>query len=577
MAVVPRHELVQPLHEDLSHVIPSSTSSHNSLSSHNLASPPPAPSAPPQAANSSPLPDDHGETLSEAEPPIGQQRVFDVAPLNTMGTPRKVAIAIFIIASNLVPMISLNIGVGGGLQISRALGVERPGQANWIAASYPLTLGTFVLVSGRLGAVYGHKYVLHVGGVWFVVFTIINGFCNDYIAFNAARALTGIGGALILPNAVALIGITVPPGKMRNLSLGLFGASGPVGGFIGAVFSGLIIKYTDWKWIFFFLALIAVWVFGNLWALLPHETPVDRQGKIDWIGATLGTSGLIIFNAAWNQAPTVGWSNPYEVALLLVAVALFGVFTLWEAKYAHTPIMPLNIWRAPSFALVILSVLLTFMSFGIMLWYMALWQQVIRHWSALSLGIGWAPGGIGGALAASLAAWLIPRLAAQWILALGTTAVLLSNIILVTMPEQQTYWAQMFPATMLFSLCPDLTFTAAQIIASNSVPRSQQGIAASLVATLNLYGQSLGLGFAGTVESEVNGHGLDTVKGYRGALYLAIGLAVAALVIELLFVRMARDEREGWEDEGDNLNTNTLEPQASTTGTELRSMPPSQS
>lgn len=116
-----------------------------------------------------------------------------------------------------------------------------------------LTQGTFVLVSGRLGAVYGHKNVRLAGGAWFIVWSVVNGFCNNFIAFNAARAFSGIGGALIMPNAVAMIGITFPPGKMRNLSLGFFGASAPIAGSLGSVFAGLLIQFAHWKWIFFCL------------------------------------------------------------------------------------------------------------------------------------------------------------------------------------------------------------------------------------------------------------------------------------------------------------------------------------
>jgi hypothetical protein len=96
------------------------------------------------------------------------------------------------------------------------------------------------------------------------------------------------------------------------------------------------------------------------------------------------------------------------------------------------------------------------------------------------------------------------------------------------------------------ALCPDFIYTAAQIIATNSVKRREQGIAGSLILLLLLYSASLGLRFAGTVESEMNEDGMAIVRGYRGALYLAIGLALAALVLDILFVRVPKDTREGW-------------------------------
>lgn len=116
-----------------------------------------------------------------------------------------------------------------------------------------LTQGAFVLMTGRLGSIYGHKNVLCLGAAWWVLWTLVNGFCNNFIAFNIARALSGIGSAMIVPNAVAIIGVTYPPGRVRNLIFGLLGAGMPIGGWSGALFSGVFTQLTDWKWLFVFL------------------------------------------------------------------------------------------------------------------------------------------------------------------------------------------------------------------------------------------------------------------------------------------------------------------------------------
>ena len=273
-----------------------------------------------------------GSTIDDALPRPGQ-RFFDVAPANILGKRRAIrrlrperviqldsgtstfdhSLPLGVLGrADKHQTISYGGGVVGGLKISeiyRVTGVH----AIWVAASYPfvpvslvlelialaflsLTQGTFVLVSGRLGAVFGHKNMLFLGGTVFAVSTLINGFVSNYIAFNAIRALSGIGGALILPNAVAMIAITNPPGRWRNLSLGFFGASAPIGGCIGGVFIGLLIKYSDVKWYFVGIATAAAAVLLCLWVLVPKEVPVDRHGKIDYTGAMPGTSALIIFN-----------------------------------------------------------------------------------------------------------------------------------------------------------------------------------------------------------------------------------------------------------------------------------------
>lgn len=210
--------------------------------------------------------------------------------------------------------------------------------------------------------------------------------------------------------------------------------------------------------------------------------------------------------------------------------------------------MPLNIWRAPSFSAVLIVVTLSFMSYGTFIWYLVAWQQNIRHWSVLSTAIGLTPLPIFSAAGAFIAAWLIPRLAVQWILAIGALAVMVAEVLIVTMPEQQIYWAQVFPATVIQSFCPDFVFTAAQIIACNSVGKEHQGVAGSLVGTLQLYATSIGLGFAGIVERHTDPTGASPAGGYRAALYFGIALAGVALAIGAVFVKMPKDTREGWQE-----------------------------
>lgn len=117
------------------------------------------------------------------------------------------------------------------------------------------------------------------------------------------------------------------------------------------------------------------------------------------------------------------------------------------------------------------------------------------------------------------------------------------------------------------SFCPDLVFTAAQIIASNAVRRAQQGVAASLIGVLLLYGNSIGLGFAGTIEMQIDVSSGDLVAGYRAALWFGCGIALLALALDLAFVRMKKDEREGWEHEDDYDEVD----QAMASGVELHS------
>ncbi|PYI07173.1 MFS general substrate transporter [Aspergillus sclerotiicarbonarius CBS 121057] len=470
----------------------------------------------------------HQQSLGILEP---------VAP--DLSKAKQYTITCLILICNFIQFISMFSTVAGGFAFSAKLGHEaKPGQANWMAAAYSLTQSAFVLITGRLGAIYGHQKLLLLGVFIITVFSLCNAFCNTYVSFVAVRALTGIGGGIIMPNAVATLTIMVPPGKARNITLATFAATPPVGALVGALLAGTFLQYTEWKWHFILIACLGVPVLAGLFFVLPHEEPVDKGGKVDVIGAFLGLSGLLLFNIAWNQAPSTGWQTPYVIVILILSVLLVISFFIWESRFADEPIMPLAVFTAPSFNALIFVVLFIYMSVGISLWYMVAWQQLLRGWTVLHVAIGWIPYGIGASVAVTLAAWLITVLEAQYILSLGCLTSIVACVLLATMPEQQIYWAQVFPATVIGSLCPDFVYVAAQIIASNSVGKREQGVASSLIGTLNLYGNSLGLGFAGTVEVQVAKNTNSEVSGIRAGLWFGAALGIMALLIDLAFVRM---------------------------------------
>ncbi|KAI0267339.1 major facilitator superfamily domain-containing protein [Gloeopeniophorella convolvens] len=450
-------------------------------------------------------------------------------------------------------------GIDTSLAVGVALGSPNGAESAWIAASYPLTQGAFILPGGRLGAKYGHKNVLFVGAIIWVAFTLASGFAHNVTTLSLFRGFTGIGGGLIVPNSVAVLGITFPPGRLRNLAMGLFGMAVPVGAISGGIICGILVQFTPWKWSFFFLTLLGFVVFTSVFLLVPADDPLDPDSPLDYVGTYFGVTGLILFNFVWNQAPAVGWQEPYEYILLIVSVLHFVAFAYWEMYVAKTPILPFTIWKRPSFAPMLMVLFLSYMAFGILLWYITTWEYATRHYTPTAVAGSLGPLAVSGACMALVSAWLVPRMAAQYVMGIGLVDIIVCIILIATMPEQQLYWKQAFPATLLMGMGPDFVVTMSQIIASNTVKRHEQGLAGTLVGVLQTYGLSTGLGFAGTVEAHVNKGGKDPVLGYRGALYLAIGFCVLALAIDLAVVRVPKDTQEGWK-EGDLDNPTQQRP-----------------
>lgn len=443
-----------------------------------------------------------------------------------------------ICSTNIFTQASLGMTIPPINYIGNGLGVKDPGGQSWFTAAFSLTVGTFILISGRLGDMFGHK-LLYVGGFfWFGFWSLIAGFtvyAKSGIFFDVCRALQGIGAAMMVPNGLAILGRTYPPGRRKDMVFSVFGATAPNGFLIGAVFSALLAQFLWWPWIFW-IAAIASSVFGVLAILVVPATPVDRSSrqKFDFLGALTGVAGLVLFNVAWNQAPSVGWGNAQAIVLLIVGLLLFVVFVLIE-KRTPQALIPMNVFSGDS-GFVLGCMILSWSSFGIWVYYVYQFQLNLRHKTPLRAVAQTVPVGVSGCTAALTTGFLLGRFRTSHLMTVAMLAFCIGNILFGTMPVSQNYWIQTFLGFTVTPWGMDISFPAATILMSNFVDKAHQGIAASLIVTIVNYAISIGLGIAGTVESRVNRGGRDLLRGYRGAFYSAIGLSGMGVVFALYFV-----------------------------------------
>lgn len=422
--------------------------------------------------------------------------------------------------------------------IGQGFGRQTPEQLSWYIAAYSLTVGTFILVAGRLGDIFGHKRMLIIGFVWFGFWSMIAGFSvysHSAIFFDVCRAFQGIGPAVLLPNSLAILGRTYPPGPRKAMAFSLFGACAAGGSVIAGVFASLLAEQAWWPWAYWCMAIVCCLVGASAFFVIPSSPPSGAHDKsFDFFGFVTGVAGLVLLNVAWNQAPVVGWDTPYVIVLLVLGIALLGSFFMIERKVSQ-PLVPLRA-LSPKVGFVLGCVALGWSSFGIWLLYSLQFLQVLRKESALQSAAQFVPAGIMGFIAAVVTGFLMHRLRTSYIMAISMMSFCVGIILPATMPVRQSYWIQMFLSTLIMVWGMDMSFPAATLILSDLVPKGQQGVAASLVATVLNYSISIGLGIAGTVEVHVNRGGADTLRGYHGAFYVGIGLSVAGVLLSLCFV-----------------------------------------
>ncbi|KAL7784556.1 MFS general substrate transporter [Trichoderma ceciliae] len=430
--------------------------------------------------------------------------------------------------------------------IGNSFGTQDAGQLSWMPAAYSLTVGTFILIAGRLGDLFGHKIIFVIGFTWYALWSLLAGvsvWSSSIIFFDVCRAFQGIGPAFAVPSAVAIIGRTYPPGRRKSMIFSMFGATAPGGFVLGAVFSSLFAELVWWPWAYFVMAMVCAVVAAAGIMIIP-STPgaVSLRSRtrlwevIDIPGAAAGVTGLVLINFAWNQAPVVGWHTPYVYVLLIVGFLFLGVFA-WIEVHATFPLLPTKLFSG-SLGFVLACIATGWSSFGI--WLLYLWQilEQIRGKSPLEASAQFSAAAISGACAAFTTGLILGKLRPSLVMFLAMTAFTVGGVLVATVPAHQIYWAQTFVSIIVMPWGMDMSFPAATIILSEALPKEHQGLAASLVNTVINYSISIGLGIAGTVQSQISPGTTEQelLRGCRSAFYVGIGLSGLGVLVATLFI-----------------------------------------
>ncbi|CEP61320.1 MFS transporter LALA0_S03e00232g [Lachancea lanzarotensis] len=415
-------------------------------------------------------------------------------------------------------------------------------QQTWLMAAFPMVSGSFILVSGKVGDIYGLKKTLIVGYIIVIIWSLICGlssYTRNVNFFIVARAFQGLGIAFILPNVMGIVGnIYVPNTKAKNLVFSLIGSCAPIGATMGCVSSGLIGQESKiWAWAFYAYALtaflnlcVAIWI-------IPNNIPTNvHKFKMDWWGALLGVVGLILLNFVWNQAPIDGWNKVYIIVLLIISVIILAGFFVFEAKVATEPLLPRAAMRNRRLLMILASLFFGWGSFGIWTFYYMSFVLNLRHYSPLWAGGTYFMFAIWGIVAALIVGYTLHIFGPAIILLTSMIAFDCGCIMLSVTPIDQTYYRMTMGIMIILSFGMDLSFPASSIIVSDELPSQYQGMAGSLVNTMVSYSMSLCLGIGGTAEHYINKDGTKLLEGYRAALYVGIGLASIAVLISATYL-----------------------------------------
>ncbi|GME69732.1 unnamed protein product [[Candida] boidinii] len=428
--------------------------------------------------------------------------------------------------------------------IARDLNVlGQPGEISWFSASFSLTVGTFILIGGRLGDVLGYKKVYLCSYAWLSIWSMITGltvYTGSNIFYDVSRSMQGLALSISMPNALGIIGHYYPIGGRKNMAMGLFAAVAPGGFVIGAIFSAIFGQFATWPWMYYTTAIASVFVLLISYLIIPKNIgsrpKVINYKSFDILGSITGVSALILFNFSWNQGPVVGWDTPYVYVLLIVSILMLIAFYFIERR-VENPLIPNGLSKDTWITLVIIAA--GWSSFGIWLFYGFLYGYEILGLNMIVSAIQFIPTLFAGLIAGLTTGAIIHKVPVQAVLLVSMVAFLVGSILNGLRPKHSIYWAMKFPSMCITSFGMDTSFPAGIVMLSDMLPKRSQGLAASLMSTCVNYSISIGLGFAGTVEYYIvrrTNHPDKTWMGIRSAQYTGIGLAGLGLVICLLYI-----------------------------------------
>jgi EmrB/QacA subfamily drug resistance transporter len=421
----------------------------------------------------------------------------------------------------------------------------------WVISAYAITYGGFLLLAGRAADLLGRRRVFMVGLGVFTLASLVCGLASSEGALIAARAVQGLGAAIIAPAALSIVMTTFREGAERNKALGIWGAVGGSGAAVGVLAGGVLTKYLGWEWIFFVNVPVGAIALA-LTVPLVHESRADTaERSYDPLGALTVTGGLALMVYAISKAPDVGWTSGRTIGLLAVAAALLVAFVVTETR-VRAPLVPFRIFRLRTLtAANIVAVLLGAVIFS-NFFLLTLYVQQVLGYSALKAGLTFVATAGTAVVAAGFAQALVTRFGAKYPLAFGLALMTAGLVWYTQLPVHGSFASDLLPGYLLIGVGLPFSFIPISIAALAGVEHDEAGLASGLLNTTQQIGGAVGVAVASTIfashfRTELQAglpQPVALTSGFHWAFWALVGIGAVAVAATLALVREAEIAHE---------------------------------
>jgi EmrB/QacA subfamily drug resistance transporter len=425
------------------------------------------------------------------------------------------------------------------------------GSLQWIVNAYTLVFGGFLLLGGRAGDLLGRKRLFLIGLVIFTAASLVDGLATSEGMLVGARALQGLGAALISPAALSIISTTFKEGAERARALGVWAAIAIGGAAVGLILGGLLTQYFSWPWIFFVNVPVGIAVFLLALRLVPESRDALAHRSYDVAGAVTVTGGLMALVYAIVDAQSAGWGSARTLGFFALAVILLVAFAVIELR-AKAPLVRLSIFRMRSLLTANVSMFLAMSGMFAMFFFNTLYIQRVLGYGPLEAGLAFLPFTAGVMISAGIASQFATRLGVRPVAAVGMLLAAAGLALLTQLPVHGSYATNVLPAIALSSLGMGAVFMPLTLIATTGLDNEDQGLASGLFNTSQQVGGALGLAVLSTLAtsktSSAGGSPLHAlVIGFHWAFAAGAVVMIAALAVMVALLRrrhVARIEQQ---------------------------------
>ena len=415
------------------------------------------------------------------------------------------------------------------------------GNLQWIVNAYTLVFGGFLLLGGRAGDLLGRKRLFLIGLVIFTAASLLDGLASSEGMLIGARALQGLGAALVSPAALSIISTTFAEGAERARALGVWAAIAIGGSAVGLVLGGFLTQYLSWPWIFFVNVPVGVVAFVLSLRLIPESRDEHAHRSYDVAGAVTVTGGLMSLVYAIVGAQSSGWGSAKTIGFFALAAVLLAAFVAIETR-SQAPLVRLSIFRIRSLLTANVSMFLAASGMFAMFFFNTLYLQRVLGYGPLTAGLAFLPFTAGIMISAGLASQFAPRIGVRPIAAAGLVLTAAGLVLLTQLPVHGSYVADVLPAILLSALGMGAVFMPLTLIATTGLEDADQGLASGIFNTSQQIGGALGLAVLSTLATSktASAGGSPThtlVVGFHWAFGAGAVVMIAALAVMVALLR----------------------------------------